>query len=413
MSINHHVVVLGAGYAGMMSALRLSRRMRHRGDVHITLVNPSPRFTERLRLHQLAAGHTLHDLRIEQLVDGTGIEFICGAATVIDTEIRKVRVETLGRVRVLDYDTLVYALGGVTEVNAVPGADQHTYPLDSVRQAATVARRLTDLAPGSAVTVCGGGLTGVETAAEIAETHPGLRVSLISRGEPAAMLSSAARAHVYDRFDQLGVRVHRGVVTKVLPDAVELSRADLGVEPDAGEWEATDLLSSDLTLWTTGLRGQPLAAESGIGTDAAGLVVTDPSLRARTHPDIYAAGDAAAIRQAWGQVHGTAQSALPSGAHVADSIARQLNGKEPKPFRFGYRHRAVSLGRGDGVVGFVRADGTPRRRVRTGDSGVRYKELASARPPRVFAHTTGLFGLLRPIGSTRGGRATRKPATSR
>ncbi|MEV6070356.1 FAD-dependent oxidoreductase [Nocardia sp. NPDC052001] len=402
MSINHHIVVLGAGYAGMMSALRLSRRMRHRGDVHITLVNPSPRFTERLRLHQLAAGHTLHDLRIEHLVDGTGIEFICGTATVIDTEIRQVRVETLGRVRVLDYDTLVYALGGITEVNAVPGADQHAYPLDTVRQAATVARRLTDLPAGAAVTVCGGGLTGVETAAEIAEAHPGLRVSLISNGEPAATLSPAARAYVYDRFDRLGVRVRRGMVIKVLPDAVELS---------AGE--ATDLLSSDLTLWTTGVRAHALAAESGIGTDAAGLIVTDPSLRARTHPDIYAAGDAAAIRQNWGQVHATAQSAVPSGAHVADSIARQLNGKEPKLFRFGYRYRAVSLGRGDGVVGFVRADGAPRRRVLTGESGVRYKELVSARPPRVFAHTTGLFGLLRPTGASKGGRATRRPAGDR
>ncbi|WP_309230490.1 FAD-dependent oxidoreductase [Nocardia sp. SYP-A9097] len=323
MSINHHVVVLGGGYAGMMSSVRLARRMRGRQDVHITLIDPSPRFTERLRLHQLAAGHELGDFRMADLLAGTGVEFVCGTATAIDIETRQVAVETLGRRRVLNYDTLVYTLGSITDTSTVPGAEEHAYTLDSVQQAERIARRLAEIAAvGGTVTVCGAGLTGVETAAEIAEAYPGLRVSLIGRGEPAAVMGSRARAHVRESFDRLGVRVRDGVVSKVLPDAVEL--------------DGTELLASDITLWTAGMRVSNLAAESGIGTETSGFVVTDPTLRSRTNPDIYAAGDAAAIRQPWGRLHGTCQSAGPSGAHVADSIARQLNGHEPKPFRFGY-----------------------------------------------------------------------------
>ncbi|WP_067572902.1 NAD(P)/FAD-dependent oxidoreductase [Nocardia acidivorans] len=398
MSINHHILVLGGGYAGVLSSVRLARRMRARRDVHVTLINPSPRFTERLRLHQLAAGQRIGDFRIEELLAGTGVEFICGTATVIDVETRQVAVETLGRRRVLNYDTLVYALGSVTDTGVVPGAEAHAYTLDSVQQAARVAQRLTELAAaGGPVTVCGGGLTGVETATEIAEAYPGLRVSLISRDEPGATMGTEARAHLRAAFDRLGVTVRVGTVSKVLPDAVEV--------------DGTELLASAITLWTTGMRVPTLAAEAGIGTDARGLVLTDPSLRSRTHPDIYAAGDAAAIRQRWGRPHGTCQSAIPAGAHVADSIARQLNGAEPKPFRFGYHHRSISLGRHDGIVQFVRADDTPKRGVRTGAAAARYRERVGARPLKLVVGTREIFGLLRRTGMSRGGLATRKPYT--
>ncbi|MBL1075454.1 FAD-dependent oxidoreductase [Nocardia sp. 2] len=396
MSFNHRVVVLGGGYAGMMCAQRLARRTRWRGGVYITLVNPSPRFTERLRLHQLAAGHELGDYPIARLLEDTGIEFLCGKAAAIDTVAREVTVETLGTVRRLDYDTLVYAVGSSTETRTVPGAEEHAYTLNTAQQALRVARGLRELAAtGGTVTVCGGGLTGVETAAEIAESHPGLRVSLISRGEPAAVLGARARAHMTEVFERLGVTVRRGTVTKVLPDAVELAGGET--------------VTSDLTVWTTGVRVPGLAARAGIGTAADGLIAVDPTLRSLTHPDIYAVGDAAHIRQRWGALHGTCQSAMPSGAHAADQIARQLEGGIPKPFRFGYFHQPVSLGRGDAVVQFVRHDDSPRRLLITGRRAVRYKESISAGPISTYTKTKGLLGLLVPTGISKGGFVTRRP----
>ncbi|UGT39038.1 FAD-dependent oxidoreductase [Nocardia yamanashiensis] len=395
MSLELHVVVLGAGYSGLACATRLARRLRAYDKVAITVVGPSPRFTERLRLHAQAAGHASADLPIEELLDGTGIEFVCGTATNIDTETRRVTVETLGQVRGIEYDTLVYAIGSVTDTAIVPGADQHAYTLNSPQEAARVARKLAELPDGSQVTVCGGGLTGIEAATEFAEAYPALRVSLVSSGEPGAMMGPRARAHMHRAFGRLRVTVRSGRVTKVLPDAVEIG--------------GTGLLPSDLTLWTTGVRVAALAAEAGIGTDAAGVVTVDPTLRSITHPDIYAVGDAAAIRQPWGAVHGTCQSGIPAGAHAADSIARELHGGVPKPFRFGYFHQPVSLGRHDAVIQFTHHDDSPGRFVLTGKWAVRYKEWVSSTPPVTFVKMKGLFGLLRPTGMSKGGRATRKP----
>ncbi|MET9735758.1 FAD-dependent oxidoreductase [Streptomyces sp. NPDC006458] len=385
---HHEIVVLGAGYTGLMATARLAHRTR-RQKVRITLVNPSERFTERLRIHQIAAGRKLADHRIPEVLAGTGVEFRRAAAASIDPEDRRV---TLDDGAVLHYDTLVYALGSTTEATRVPGVAEHAWTLDDPRAAHRFARRLTEsAAAGGAVTVAGGGLTGIEAATEIAESHPGVTVTLISSSEPGAMMGARARAHLTRALDRLGVVRKAGVrVTKVLPDAVRLS---------SGEH-----MRSDLTLWTAGVRVSPLAAESGIATDTHGLIVTDPTLRSVSHPEIYAIGDAAAVRQAWGRIHGTCQSGLPTAAYAADAITRRLLGRTVKPFRFGYFHQPVSLGRKDAVIQFTHADDTPKRWYLKGRAAVMYKESVSGSPVP-FMKLSRRMNVV--VTLSKGGRATR------
>ncbi|WP_199486376.1 NAD(P)/FAD-dependent oxidoreductase [Actinomadura logoneensis] len=377
------IVVVGAGYSGMLCAVRTARRTRRDRDVTVTLVNPSDRFVERLRTHQTAAGQDLAAHRIPDLLDGTGVVFRQGRVTAIDPGRRRITVDTED----IGYDTLVLALGSRADTSRVPGADEHAFTLDEPDR---LAARLTE--PGvRTVAVCGGGLTGVEAAAEIAESHPGLDVTLVSRGEPAAMMGDRARAYVSRAFARLGVTVRAGeAVAKVLPDGVEL--ADGSVVP------------SDATLWTTGVRVPGLATAAGITTDRSGRVVVDAALRSVSHPEVFAIGDAAAVRQPWGELHGTCQTGMPTGAHAADNIVRLLRGRAPRPFRIGYFHQPVSLGRRDAVIQFVRADDTPRRLALTGRAAVRYKETVSSSPVPFFriSRRVNVYPYL-----TKGGRATR------
>ncbi|MBF6148374.1 FAD-dependent oxidoreductase [Nocardia nova] len=384
----HEIVVLGAGYTGMLAAIRLARRTRKQA-VHITLVNPSDRFTERLRMHQVAAGAELADHRILDLLAGTGVAFRRAAATAIAPDAHRVICDDGVE---LGYDTLVYALGSRADTTTVPGVAEHAWTLDDPRTAHRMSQRLAELeAGGGAVAVCGGGLTGVEAATEIAESHPGLTVTLISTGEPAAMLGERPRAYVERALDRLNIVRRSGTrVTKVLPDAVRL---DSGVMVPAG-----------LTLWTAGVRVAALAAAAGITTDAAGAVVTDATLRSVSHPDIYAIGDAAAITQPWGRMHGTCQSGMPTAAYAADAIARRLRGKSVRPFRFGYFHQPVSLGRRDAVIGFTHADDSPRRAYLKGRAAVRYKEFVSSSPVPTFRLSRRANVS---VTLSRGGRATR------
>ena len=391
MNNGRHIVVLGAGYTGMFSAIRLAHRTR-RTSVKITLVNPTSRFVERLRMHQIAAGQELADHQIPDLLAGTGITFVQGTATAIDPEARQITVDGA---RTLGYDTLVYALGSSTDTGKVPGADTHAFTLNNPEIAGRFAARLTEIAAsGGTVTVCGGGLTGIEAATEIAEAHPGLHVTLISPDEPGGMMGAKARAHLHRALERLGITLETGArVTKVLPEAVELTDGRI--------------VRSDACLWTTGVKVSPLAAAAGITTDDHGLILVDATLRSVSHPQIHAIGDAAAIRLAWGQIHGTCQSGLPTAQYTADTIARLVCGKAVKPFRFGYFHQPVSLGRRDAVIQFTKADNTPRRIHLTGRSAVAYKEMVSASPLKTyrFSKRMNVTTII-----TKGGRATRKPA---
>jgi NADH dehydrogenase len=394
MTGDHRILVLGAGYAGMLCAIRTAKRTRRHGG-RVTLVNPSARFAERLRMHQVAAGQELADLQIPGLLEGTGIDFVQGWVTGLDTEAHEVRVDAPDGTRALGYDTLVYALGGVADTETMPGVAEHAFTLNDPRAAARLAARLAEITPlEGTVTVCGGGLTGVEAAAEIAESHPGVRVVLLGRDVPGARMGERARAHLDRALERLGVRVRSGVeITKVLPDAVELADGEL--------------VHSDACLWTTGIRVSPVAADAGLRADARGRIVVDAGLRSVSHPAVYAVGDAAAIRQGWGEIHGTCQSGIPTAAHAADAIGRRLRGKEPKPFRFGYLHQPVSLGRRDAVVQFTRPDDTPRRWALTGKRAVAYKEFVSAGPWQTYRLTKRLPGAL---VWAHGGRAARRPA---
>ncbi|MFE7745758.1 NAD(P)/FAD-dependent oxidoreductase [Nocardia sp. NPDC057455] len=389
MNTAHRIVILGGGYTGMLAAVRLARRTRAL-DVRITLVNPSARFTERLRMHQVAAGQQLADHRIPALLEGTGVAFVQGWATAIDPVAREVTVDGSAR---LPYDELIYALGSTADTSIVPGAADHAWTLDNPATGHLFAERLAEVAArGGTVAVCGGGLTGIEAAAEIAESHPGARVTLISTGEPGAMMGTKARAYLHRALDRLGVTRATGrAVVKVLPDAVELAGGEL--------------VHTDLTLWTAGVRVSALAAQAGIETDARGLIVVDPTLKSVSHPAIHAIGDAAAVRQAWGRIHGTCQSGMPTAAYTADVIARQLRGKRVRPFRFGYFHQPVSLGRKDAVIQFTTADDRPRRGYLTGRAAVRYKETVSSSPVPVFTLSKRMAVS---VTLSKGGRATRR-----
>ncbi|MER6143311.1 FAD-dependent oxidoreductase [Streptomyces sparsogenes] len=362
------VVVLGAGYAGLLAALRLAPHAR------VTLVAPEPHFTERVRLHEHAAGRAdvTHPLR--ELLRGTGVAYLAARATGIDPAGRAV---TLDDGRELRYDRLVLALGSRT---VAPG--ERAFTLETT---AELHKRLLD-APGELVVV-GGGLTGVETAAEIAEAHPAWRVRLVTRGEVGPGLSAKGRAHVRAVLTRLGVRVEEGHPVATPEE----------VDADAVVWAASMTPSTEP------------AARAGLALDAAGRIRVDAALRSTSHPEIYAAGDcAAAVSPAAGALRMACATALPTASHVATCLIDEARGREPRPLDFRYLVQCVSLGRRDGLIQSVRADDSPRELVLTGRSAAWVKERVVRFPValmRLAARRPGLAARVPWAGPGRAGRA--------
>ncbi|QFZ22796.1 NAD(P)/FAD-dependent oxidoreductase [Saccharothrix syringae] len=346
-----HIVVVGAGYAGLAAA-KLAARWT---GARVTLVNERDRFVERVRLHQLAAGQRLRDLPLGDLLRGTGVELVVDRVTGIDAETRRVRL-TGGE---LTYDRLVYALGSRAGLD-VPGAAEHAHPLATLEDAEALAGALR---AARRVAVVGGGLTGVEAAAELAEARPDLEVVLVTGDELGAALSAKGRRYLRGVFDRLGVVVRdRVTVAEVRAEG-----------PVLGDGE---LVPADAVVWTAGFRVPDLAREAGFAVDARGRMLVDETLASVSHPEVLGIGDAAAIRLPDGlELRMACATGLPTAQQAVRALAARMAGREPRPLRFRYRNQCVSLGRRDGLIQFVRADDSPVERVLTGRAAARYKEL--------------------------------------
>jgi len=350
--------VLGAGYAGLAAARGLNRRVGRRAS--ITLVNPRPDFVERVRLHQLAVGQPRRRLPLASLA-GSSVRVVVATVTSIDPERRVVRLN--GTLPELEYDVLVYALGSGARRPAVPGLDEVAHCVADLDSAARLRSALRRLPSGARVGVVGAGLTGIETAAELAESRADLSVRLFTAGDLGAWLSPAAREHLAAALARAGVTVDdRTVIDSA--DAASLHSSD-------GRRFAVDL-----TIWTGGFAVPAIAREAGLAVDHSGRVIVDDQLRSVSHPDVFAAGDAAAVEGRGGGVaRMSCQTALPMGAAVARVVAGAIRGRKLRASAPRFVWTNISIGRSNAVTQFSHADDSPRRQVLTGGPSVAFKEL--------------------------------------
>ncbi len=346
-----HIVVIGGGYAGTLAA----NHLRLRADVEITLVNPRPTFVERIRLHQLAAGSGDATVDYCTLL-GRGIGLVVDSAERINTADHVVEL-TSGAA--LDYDYLIYAVGSTGVVPAaVPGAVEFAYPIAEFEHAERLRDALDELHPGAPVTVVGAGLTGIETASELAGQCR--RLTLVCGGVLGPSLSRAGRRSVAKWLGRLGVDVlETAVVREVRADAVVL--ADGAILPSA------------LTVWTAGFGVPELAVRSGLSTDALGRLLTDETLTSVDDPRIVAAGDAAA--PSGRPLRMSCQAAIPLGAQAANTVLSRIAGTLPAVVDQAFTGQCVSIGRSYATIQLARPDDTPLNLFIGGRFAASIKEL--------------------------------------
>jgi NADH dehydrogenase FAD-containing subunit len=391
--MKHRIVVLGAGYAGAYVAGNLARRL-YPADTEITVVNAEPDFVERMRMHELAAGRELKAQNLADAFAGTGVRLRVARVTAVDPGRRVVTVTDAGGGGELGYDTLVYALGSHVADHGVPGVAEHAFDIAGRPSALRLRERLSSLRNGGRVLVVGDGLTGIESAAEIAEARPGLSVALLARGELGARLSAGARRHLRQAFDRLGITVleHTGV------EAVEATRVLCA---------GGTALASDATVWAAGFAAGPIAAAAGLEVTDNGQIVVDRTMRSVSHPNVYAIGDSVhAIGDNGRPLPMSCGSAGFTGRQAIEAIVGRLTGREIPNTRLVYTYNYITLGRKDGMLQTVDDEGRPRPKHQGGRRAARIKEGINRIALWTISHPT--FGL-----PTRKRRQTAAPDASR
>lgn len=360
-----HIVVVGAGFAGLAAAKGLSR-----SGYDVTLVDKTNHHLFQPLLYQVAtAGLSPADIAgpIRSIVRGeANVRVLMDEVVAVDTSARSVK---LASGAALDYNALVLATGAQHSyfgndswANLAPGIKTIDDAL-RVRQALLLAmERAETMRHEKAETrgehlnfaVVGGGPTGVEMAGAIVEltrhaakmdfrqlTDSCIKVFLIQGDKrllpsfPEA-LSAAALRHI----TALGVDVKLNArVTKVGENYLIVN----------GERLATAAI-----VWAAGVKASPAAQWLGLSADQTGRVPVGPLLNIDGLPNVFAIGDTAAITDSTGaKVPGVASAAKQQGTYVAHVIDAQFRGRQPpKPFRYRDYGSLATIGRKRAVANF-------------------------------------------------------------
>ena len=352
MNAGIEIVVVGGGYAGVMAANRLTQRQ----DTAVTLINPHATFVERIRLHQRVAGtHEAEHPYDEVLADR--VQLLVGEVMQIDAAPQEVVMATGER---RGYDYLVYAVGSGSAPKTVPGASEFATPIATKEDADRVRARLAGLSPAAAITVVGGGATGIETAAELADV--GWTVTLVAGEHLGNYLHPRGRDAVRNRLRALGVEILEGAESSVA-----------AVSADAVVLTDGRRLTSAATIWTAGFAVPELARNSGLRTDRNGRLLTDETLTSLDSDRIVAAGDSASPSGV--PLRMSCQAAEQLGAAAAATILARIEGNQPTPFAIGFVGQCLSLGRERGLVQLSHRNDHARRFHIGGRTGGRIKEL--------------------------------------
>lgn len=367
------VLIVGGGFAGAAAAVRLAGRA---GDhVAVTLVNPRTDFVNRLRMHHVAVGKKIPVPNLPRML-GSKVGFLEGYVSDLDPDAGRAAVSTPDGVLSVPFDRVILATGSTTERAPIPGGE-HVHGLADIDAARALRPRLAEVRAGSSVTVVGGGLTGLETVAEIAENRPDLHVRLTTSGTVGGWFQPRTAEYVRETLRGLGVE---------LLDDVRVAAA----EPDRLLLHDGSEVPSALTVWCGGFAAPALARQSGLAVDDQGAVMTDAALRSLSHPAVLAVGDSGHTPGPGGERYSmSCQFAYPSGAHAADVIRAEALGRPVETlgspggdvstaFDFGFIARCVGLGSRAAVLQLTDGDDTATGRALTGRAGAMVKRFQLA-----------------------------------
>jgi NADH dehydrogenase len=358
------VVVLGGGFAGLAVTRQLERLCRGRTDIEITLVSRDNFFVLTPLLFEACSG-TLEIRHCAQPIRPVlrRARFIEATVGVVDPVQRVVYAAAAGGPPCeLPYDHLVVALGATTNESLIPGSE-HALTFKTVADALVLRNHLIECFERAdaevdlerrrrrlTFVVIGGGLVGVELlgeltafAPDVLRYYPRLRrdelqfhlIEATGRILPeidAELAATAARV-----LERRGARVRTGTpVRAIAPGRVELE----------GE-----TIETETVVLAAGVVPNAAARNIPVERDTRGRIVVDASMRSRSHPEVWALGDCAAIPGPDGRPYpALAQHATREARQLAHNLSAVIHGRPPAPFIFRSLGTMAALGHTSGVA---------------------------------------------------------------
>ena len=331
-----HIVIVGAGFAGIRCALDLSKKRLK--NTKITLIANKPYFEYYPRLYRVVTGSSPIEacVRLDDIFKDKKVEIVVDEVANVDIKTQSVAGKSGS---VYHYTDLVLALGSETVYFGIDGVQERAFGFKSINEALTLKNHLhkmfdvylsenkEDIISKLSIVIVGGGPSGVELAGELTKYMKMLSVehTLDNAFVTIDLVEAAPRllptlpeevsVRVYNKLHSLGVNIFLNR-TVVKEDIDKITMKDMD-------------LKTNTMIWTAGSRTNHFySTVVGLQIHKSGRVIVDEHMQAVDAPHVYIAGDAALT-----QYSGLAQTAIYDGAYIADTLYKISNNKKPRIYK--------------------------------------------------------------------------------
>ncbi len=356
------IVILGGGFGGVAIARRLEGLCRRRPDVEIVLVSRDNFVLMTPLLFEVFSG-TL-DLRSSSIPVRAFLRatrFVEASVQGIDLDRRVVHLTGGAQPRELTYDQLVIALGAMTNRSMIPGSE-HAFTFKTLAVALLLRNHVIERFERADVetdperkkqlltfAIIGGGLVGVELLGELTAFVDGITpfYEHVNRDEVRFLLfqdGDRLMPEINPKLAEYGTRVlarRRGVDLWTNTQVRAIEPGNIHLEKET--------IAADTIVLAAGVAPNPMVASLPEEKDKRGHLVVEPSMRCRSHPEVWALGDCASIPGPDGKPYpNLPQHALRAARVLAGNIFGVLNGRPPQPFVYHTLGMMGSLGHSKG-----------------------------------------------------------------
>ncbi len=381
----HKIVIIGGGAGGLELATQLGNKLGKKGKAEITLVDKSRTHIWKPLLHEIAAGSMdtgRHELAYQAQGHWHGFRYRYGEMIGLDRANKRVHLAAThdedGREitpdRWFPYDTLVIAVGSISNEFGTPGVKEHAITLDTPEQARRFNRRLLNacvrayaqqgpVRPGQLhVAIIGAGATGSELSAELHHAARGLVDFGLDKIDPEndfkiTLIEAAPRIlpALPERLSTATTNILKSIGVDVRTGSAVTNVSDQGVTLANG-----DFIPSELVVWAAGVKGpEVLSKLDGLEVSRSNTLIVRPSLQTTKDDNIFVIGDAAYLVPDGdtAPIPPRAQAAHQQSSHLVRQIQRRMHGETKlAPFKYRDFGSLVSLGKYSTVgnlMGFV------------------------------------------------------------
>ncbi len=301
------IVIVGAGYSGILTAKKLAKRFQNDQEITITIIDKHPFHTMMTELHEVAANRVDEEsikISLKKVFSGRKVDVKLDTVVSIDFDEKQV----IGKTTSYSYDYLVLSAGSKPTYFGIEGAAEHAFGLWSYEDAVVLKKQIRQMFRDAAVEpdfekrkkmltffVVGAGFTGVEMVGELAEYVPILCEEFEIEKEEVTLCNIDAMSRTIPNLpEKLSEKVERRMNQMGIQTEMETSVVQVGV--GFIETKKSDVITrreTNTVIWAAGIESADIAASSAkvLKSGGRGRIALDSFLRSEDREDVFVVGD--------------------------------------------------------------------------------------------------------------------------